>query len=424
MRKKKLLSIAASIVIAMSLLTIAATQAVAQQFTVLHSFNPNGGDGSTPYFGDLIFDAAGNLYGTTVSGGKGTNCGALGCGTAFELSPKAGGGRTEKVLHSFSNDGNDGVNPMAGLIFDAAGNLYGTTSGGGAYGYGTVFELIPTSAGGFVERTLHNFNYDGKDGANPVAGLIFDTAGNLYGTTSRGGPYQGGTAFELTPAAGGVWTEKILHSFGNNWDGGNLWAGLIFDASGNLYGTAVQGGTHFVGVVFELMPEAGGEWREKILHNFGAYTVDGVYPKARLIFDSEGNLYGTTFWGGTVRGENIACAPTCGTVFELTPAAEGGWSEKVLHIFGRGAGEGFHPYSGLVLDAAGNLYGTTSEYGGTVFELKHGAAGGWEVKVLHSFGTFTSDPFAGLTQDASGNLYGTASSGGAKSGGTVFEITP
>src|SRR5271167_2273777 len=386
---------------------------------VLHTFSDNGTDGADPEAG-LIFDAAGNLYGTTYVGG------AYGEGTVFELTPAAGGGWTERVLYSFCSQRSctDGETPGAGLIFDAAGNLYGTTSGGGTGTYfGTVFELTPTAGGGWMEQVLHSFN--GGDGYWPFAGLIFDAAGNLYGTTYVGGAYGEGTVFELTPAAGGGWTERVLYSFCSQrscTDGETPGAGLIFDAAGNLYGTTSGGGTGtYFGTVFELTPTAGGGWMEQVLHSFNG--GDGYWPFAGLIFDAAGNLYGTTYVGGAY-GE--------GTVFELTPAAGGGWTERVLYSFcsQRSCTDGETPGAGLIFDAAGNLYGTTSgggtgTYFGTVFELTPTAGGGWMEQVLHSFnGGDGYWPFAGLIFDAAGNLYGTTYVGGAYGEGTVFELTP
>src|ERR1017187_10338672 len=273
----------------------------------------------------------------------------------------------EKVLHNFSGIP-DGASPMAGLIWDAAGNLYGTTVWGGTSpscggGCGTVFELTPAAGGGWTEKVLWSFG-NGTDGVSPVAGMVFDAAGNLYGTTLYGGTTGFGTVFELTPAADGTWAEKVLYSFGNGTDGSIPDSGLIFDADGNLYGTTTQGGTfNQTGTVFELTPAAGGIGTEKVLHSFGNGT-DGTYPEGGLIFDAAGNLYGTT-WGGGAQGNG-------GTVFELTTAAGGTWPERGLHNFGSGA-DGAHPGAGLVFDAAGNLYGTTrgggTYGGGTVFEL-------------------------------------------------------
>jgi uncharacterized repeat protein (TIGR03803 family) len=252
-----------ALVIAFTLTALLAQSARAQTPTaggwsekVLHSFNDTDGAYSSA---GLIFDKNGNLYGTTLEGGD-YGCSASGCGTVFELTPTAGGGWTETVLLNFN--GSDGSGPQAGLIFDAAGNLYGTTVGGGTncppFGCGTVFELTPTAGGGWTEKVLHSFG-NGTDGANPFAGLIFDAAGNLYGTTYGGGTYRCGasgcgTAFELTPAAGGSWTETVLYSFSRGNDGFEPEAGLIFDSAGNLYGTTAVGGTYDGGTVFELTP--------------------------------------------------------------------------------------------------------------------------------------------------------------------------
>jgi uncharacterized repeat protein (TIGR03803 family) len=390
---------------------------------VLHSFG-NGTDGVSPQAG-LISDAAGNLYGTTSSGGTYTYY-----GTVFELTPTAGGGWTEQVLHSFNNNGTDGLYPSSGLIFDAAGNLYGTTSGGGDYSCngssqcGTVFELSPTEGGGWTETVLHSFG-NGTDGIVPYANLVFDTAGNLYGTTQYGGTYGGGTVFELSPTAGGGRTEQVLYSFNCTGPDG-CWpeASLIFDAVGNLYGTTSYGGTYFpFGTAFELTPAAGGGWTEQVLHSFGS-GIDGAYPHARLIFDAVGNLYGTT-GGGGLWGY--------GTVFELAPTVGGGWMETVLYSFcwQTNCADGWMPDAGLIFDAAGNLYGTTYyggayNYSGTVFELTPAAGGGWTERVLYSFGSGTdgASPQAGLIFDASGNFYGTTYSGGTYNYGTAFELTP
>ena len=381
---------------------------------VLLSFD--GTDGADP-LANLIFDAAGNLYGTTYAGGS------YGLGTVFELTPSMGGGWTEKVLHNFGQ-GSDGSQPAGGLIFDAAGRLYGTTYFGGSNGYGTVFQLIPSAGGDWTEKVLHSFS--GTDGSNPVYGsLTFDAAGNLYGTTYAGGSYGLGTVFELTPnphAIGGSWAEKVLHNFGQGSDGSQPENGLIFDAAGNLYGTTYAGGSYGVGAVFELTPSMGGGWSEKVLHNFGQGS-DGSQPVGGLIFDAAGRLYGTTQVGGSFYH---------GTVFELTPEPGGDWTEKVLHNFSGGA-DGAVPNVGLIFDAAHNLYGTTDlggAYGwGTVFELApspHAVGGGWTAQVLHNFGQGSdgADPYGTLILDPAGNLYGVTEYGGAYHfyDGTVFEL--
>jgi uncharacterized repeat protein (TIGR03803 family) len=417
--------LAIAVVFALTVVPLAQAQkpatSVAWPEKVLFSFNGTDGSGPTA---DLIFDAAGNLYGT--AGG-----GEYGAGTVFELTPTAGGGWTETVLHNFGN-GTDGAYPSGGLVFDAAGNLYGTTPDGGTYscfgggGCGTVFELTPTAGGGWAEQVLYSFG-SGTDGTAPYGALVFDAAGDLYGTTSEGGTYSCfggggcGTVFELTPAAGGSWTEQVLHNFNGVTDGYQPVAGLIFDAAGNLYGTTAGGGPG--GTVFELTPTGDGNWTEEVLHTFGIGT-DGAVPTAALVFDAAGNLYGTTYHGGT----NNSCVYTgCGTVFELTYSG-GTWWYQVLHNFGSGS-DGYWPQANLIVDAAGNLYSTTFQGGthgeGTVFEVTPGSGGRWTEQVLHSFnGADGYWPWAGLIFDAAGNLYGTTNRGGAYEAGTIFELMP
>ncbi len=227
---------------AMAILAVVlfSTSSWAASHQILHSFNPNGADGAEPY-GGLIADSAGNRYGTTYYGGT-DNVGAV-----FELSPNGSSGWTEKVIYSFSSNGNHGTYLEGGLVLDGAGNLYGTTTQGGIHGGGTMFELSPNGSGGWTETVLHSFG-GGTDGGLPYAGLIFDGAGNLYGTTEAGGIYGGGTVFEFSPRQGGGWTETVLHNFNPaTTDGSGPQASLIRDAAGNLYGTTTSGGIHFWG---------------------------------------------------------------------------------------------------------------------------------------------------------------------------------
>jgi uncharacterized repeat protein (TIGR03803 family) len=403
---------------------------------VLHDFG-NLPDDAGPDAG-LIFDSAGNLYGTTRGGG-GSQFSAD-SGTVFELTPGTNGTWTETVLYNFCSLSacTDGAYPEAGLILDGAGNLYGTTQGGGSYSSGTVFRLAPGRNGTWSETVLHSFN--SGDGGWPFAGMIFDGAGNLYGTTYSGGSHGDGTVFQLTPRPNGTWSETVLHSFDGE-DGKYPTAGLIFDSAGNLYGTTTAGGNlsdcsgFGCGVVFRLTPNSNRRWREKVLHGFNGR--DGASPSAGLIFDETGNLYSTTPVGG-----NHQCGgPGCGVVFQLTPATNDKWSEKVLHVFDGNHGTG--PLAALILDKAGNLYGTTFAGGldstwcsypngcGTVFELTPGANGTWIETVLYRFprsGLRGNWPLGGLVPDVNGNLYGTTTEGGkdigVTVGGTVFEITP
>jgi uncharacterized repeat protein (TIGR03803 family) len=341
----------------------------------------------------------------------------------FETSPNGSGGWTTKVLHNFGIADNDGRTPYAGLIFDGSGNLYGTTGLGGTQGRGTVFELSPNGSGGWTERVINNFGIAENDGRVPFAGLIFDGSGNLYGTTAGGGSEDLGTVFEMTPNGSGGWTEKVLHNFGiSGNDGHNPYAGLIFDGSGNLYGTTGYGGSEGDGVVFEMTPNGSGGWTEQVIHNFGISDNDGSNPDQGLIFDGSGNLYGTTYYGGS-EGE--------GTVFETSPNGSGGWTTKVLHNFGISENDGVGPEASLIFDGAGNLYGTTalggSEADGTVFEMTPNGSGGWTEFPLHNFGINSNDgqvPVAPLIFDGSGNLYGTTYYGGSQNDGTVFEVVP
>jgi uncharacterized repeat protein (TIGR03803 family) len=330
-------------------------------------------------------------------------------------------------------DERHGAYPAAGLILDAAGNLYGTTSYGGKYTGGTIFRLTPGKNGKWTRRILHSFGAR-NDGSSPRAGLIFDTAGNLYGTTSNGGAFggsqYGGTVFELTPHTGDKWTEKVLHNFGAGYDGANPSAGLIFDASGNLYGTTAAGGNLIAcnlgcGTVFELAPAADGKWSEQVLHRFD--SRDGANPSASLIFDQVGNIYGTTTYGGSGACRSEQGANGCGTVFELMPGGEGKWKEKVLNDFSS-YNDGEAPSAGLIFDAAGNLYGTAASAGqggwGTVFKLTPRIGGAWRETVVYAFDNSNgAGPLGTLVFDEAGNLYGTTYYGVNGDTGIVFELT-
>jgi uncharacterized repeat protein (TIGR03803 family) len=417
-------------------LLVLGSHRVAAQESVLASFTNNAG-GCEPS-GNLILDSKGNLYGTN------SGCGTDLFGVVFELTPNADGGWTEIVLHTFAGDGSlqggDGSGPAAGLVFDAKGNLYGTTrqGGGAANTCGTVFELSPNSDGTWTETILHSFDCSSTstDGYTPLGDLVFDAKGNLYGTTSAGGggydpSNLGGTVFELSPQSGGAWTESILHSFhftSGDGDGCDPRGGLVFDASGNLYGTADECGANNSGAVFELSPHTGGPWTEQVIHNFIDNGVDGYWPFGSLIIDGSGNLYGTTTRGGS------GYSSSGGTVFEMSPQAGGTWTEQILFNFAVGdvTTGGVEPEGSLTLDAKGNLYGTTSGGGadgssGLVFEMTN-KAGVWIENILHSFtdliGMDGYGPRAGVVFDPVGNLYGTTVFGGlgGDTEGAVFEI--
>jgi uncharacterized repeat protein (TIGR03803 family) len=378
-----------------ALVLIAARPAQAQTETVLYNFTGSP-DGAWPE-SRLTSDGADNLYGTTVVGGL------WGGGTVFELSPNGDGGWNENVLYSFTG-GADGSNPTYSyVIFDSAGNLYGTAANGGANGYGVVFELSPAGAG-WKETALYSFANDG-DGANPANGLIMDPAGNLYGTTQAGGVGNYGTVFELSPSGGG-WTEQVIDTYAEGY------AGLSMDAAGNLFGVTYC-------CVFELSPNGNGGWNKTFIHTFAGPPKDGSGPESAPVPDQAGNLYGTTWDGGHKNR---------GTVYRLSnPKKRKKWSYKILWSF-RGGADGGFPWAGIVLDTAGNLYGTTTYFGkagsGTVFEL----VGGYTEKTLSDLDGI--DPFGSLILDNAGDLYGTTYYGGLKGGcggpgcGDVFEVIP
>ncbi|MGO9518613.1 MAG: choice-of-anchor tandem repeat GloVer-containing protein [Candidatus Korobacteraceae bacterium] len=264
--------------------------------TVLYAFS-GGSDGASPRYGSLIFDQAGNFYGTTSVGGSSGN------GVVYKMSP-SGGGWTEQPMYSFAGTP-DGANPYGGLVFDNAGNLYGMTTQGGSGGFGAVFEVSP-SGGSFTEKVIYNFQ-GASDGDYPTAGLIFDNAGNLYGTTSDGGTGGGGTVFELTPS-GGSWSYNLIYSFTGGARCGP-WGTLTLDGAGNLYGTTVCDGANNAGNVFELSPSGGGGWTYSSLHDFTGGN-DGRRAYGNVTIDPAGNLYGTASRGGT--HDN-------GVIWEYTP---------------------------------------------------------------------------------------------------------
>ena len=362
------------------------------QYLVLHNFqnrltNANVPDGSGPIAG-LLRDPIGNLFGTTTGGGF-KNFGAV-----FEIDTSG----DETMLHSFS--GPDGEYPGGPLIRDTAGNLYGTTEFGGT-GFppgqnGVVFTLDPSGN----EKVLHNFN--ATDGTGPQGVLLRDSAGNIYGTTNAGGSGSSGVVYKLDTNG----TLSVIHNF-NRTDGAHPLGGVIRDSAGNFYGATLQGGptTCSCGVIFKI--DAGGD--EIVLHAFS--VTDGAYPAGGVIMDKAGNLYGTTVAGGTL-GKGVA--------FRLAPSG----ALTVLHSFG-GDPDGSHPLGGLVRDWTGNLYGTTYRGGvfdkGTIFKLDSMG----NMTVLHSFNDASGKkPWAGLIRDSSGTLFGTTAYGGSAGNGVVFEVTP
>jgi uncharacterized repeat protein (TIGR03803 family) len=352
----------------------------------------------------------------------------------------------EKILHNFVNLPH-GANPQANLIADTAGNLYGTTYNGGEHALGAVFKLSQGSDGKWAESVLCSF-LGAADGSYPTGGLVWDSAGSLYGTTTYGGYFNDsscnggcGVVFKLTPVSGGKWLETVLYSFrgsgNNNGDGSSPGGSLVFDSVGSLYGTTQDGGASNRGIVFKLAPTSSGDWTESILYAFSGGT-DGAYPGTSVTFDQTGNLYGTTAEGGdpSCSGRNNA---GCGTVFQLTPRANGIWKEIVLYSFQYPVYLFFSSSPNLVVDSRGALYGTTSNGGlnfGSVFRLRRKSKEKWNYETLYNFagGSDGSYPLAGLMLDAVGRLYGTTEFGGVISGktpcpyqvgcGTIFQLTP
>ena len=370
--------------------------------------NFNGASGQFPNAG-LSADAAGDLFGMTATGG------AYGYGAVFELVNNRGGGYTPVTLLSFSNTpgvaGSD-----SGVIADAAGNLFGTIPSGGAAGDGAVFELVNHGGGAYTPVTLLSFN--GANGALPSAGLIADAAGNLFGTTAAGGANGDGAVFEIAKAgAGYASTPTTLFSF-DGASGAGPASGLIADAAGNLFGVTPSGGANGYGTVFELVRDGGGVYTPVTLLSFNG--ADGRFASS-LITDAAGNLFGTTSSGG---------AYGYGTVFELVNNG-GGYTPVTLLSF-NGA-DGANPGGGLIADAAGDLFGTTGEGGaysapgqprGTVFELVNNRGGSYTPVTLLSFnGADGAGPVGSLIADAAGDLFGATAGGGAAGDGTAFEIT-
>jgi len=416
--------------------------------TVLYNFNfpPD----TLTQDGTLLMDASGALYGPTSSGGT------YSAGAIFQLSPPASGNDySENTLYSFTG-GADGSEPYQALVFDTKGNLYGSALYGGTVnaacpsGCGVVFELAaPAAAGGaWTQTVLYSFS-GGSDGAYPNGNLVLDANGAIYGTASGGGtissvcPTGCGVAFQLTPPAvsGGAWAHNVLYSFMGTADGAIPGAGLVFDKNGALYGTTFAGGKvnatcsvslgpASCGVVFQLAPPAtlGGAWTQKVIHSFPGGDP-GSGPDAVLVFDPQGNLYGTTLYGG--KGKPGQGGGNSGVVFQMKPPTKS-ISYWQIREYLLNHTRGNHPYGGLAVDSSGNLYGTALFGGGfflakgIVFKLTPPATAKdtWKETLLHSF-TDKSDggnPVGGILVGPGNILYGTTCTGGSAQGGTAFEV--
>lgn len=417
MARHRLARFATILVAALMVIGGAVPNANAQPFQVIHNFG-GGLDGALPSAG-LTMDKEGRLYGTTFQGGQG------GFGVVFKLTPSSSGW-IYSLLYSFNGNNNgvqDGGNPSARVIFGPDGALYGTTVSGGLVSCnycGTVFKLSPpicrSTICPWTETILYSFR-GGTDGALPYSEVVFDASGNLYGTTESGGShcqYGCGTAYKLSRLGTG-WEESILYNFTGGLDGLGPTAGLIFDSLGRLYGTAPYSNQGFGGGTVFQLARSRENWALNVLYSFQNGT-DGGQPYAGLIFDGSGDLFGVAAAFGQGNG---------GTAFELSPP--GSWSYSLIASF---SGSGFlGPYGTLLMDSAGNLYGTTLRGGtynaGTVFKLTF-ANGIWTQTVLHNFtgGSDGGDPYGNVVMDKFGNIYGTASMGGQFGVGVVWKITP
>ena len=397
MRKRQLRTSSILALSVLSALLLIAPLAQSQTETVLYNFT-GGSDGAYPEW-SLISDRAGNFFGTTYAGG-------LGYGTIFELSPNGNGGWNEIVLYSFTG-AVDGANPSGSLLFDNSGRLYGTASAGGVHGYGVVFELSEVGTS-WTESVLHSFA-GGMDGKFPIGGVIADSTGHrFYGTTYNG--FDVATIFELTQSDG-HWRKTVIDRVTTSG------AGLTMDAAGNIFSATYSN-------VFELSPNGRGGWTRTVIYTFTGYPKDGYYADSTPLLDKAGNLYGTTVEGGP---------DNCGTVYKLIPGANRKWTEQILYSCK--GGKSPNSPSGIVLDASGNVYGTTFWGGrnewGTVFELIAPVGkGSYKEKVLWSFtGTDGLGPYASVIVDGAGNIYGATYKGGNTykdnyGYGVVFEVIP
>jgi hypothetical protein len=379
------------------------------KYKVVHNFGASQ-DGTQP-FGPLLLDKTGNLYGSTYTGGTGS-C-SDGCGTVFELKQQANGTWTETILHGFAA-GKGGAFPWGALIFDGSGNLYGTMSGYGSFAVGGVFELTPRPHG-----WAYNILYD--DGAAP--GLLMDGAGNLYGEMAHN---SSETMGELSRGSQG-WNYTLLFTF-NGPDGYDPPAPPIWDGKGNMFGVTREGGIGQpacttalgCGVIFEITPNQDGTWIYHVLHRFASYPADGQIPAGGLVMDKSGNFYGTTLGAGPLG---------TGEVFKLSFTA-GHWKKTVVYDF-PDCNNGCGPVTTPVFDKAGTLYGEASGgyncgggYCGTVWKLTPQKNGKWTYRLLHKFSPNTGVFPEGVIVDAKGNLFGTTLSGGKYDFGVAFEITP
>jgi uncharacterized repeat protein (TIGR03803 family) len=395
----------------LGLIAVLTEPAQTQTYQVIYNFT-GGDDGAYPKAG-VTLGKGGGYYGTAYQGGS------LNRGTVFKLARKSSGWLLS-TLYSFKGQ-TDGGGPLAGVVFGPDGSLYGTTELGGfncGEGCGTVFNLKKSlsknASDSWMETVVYSFT-GSADGANPGYGDLTFHKGQIFGTTFFGGNNAQGVVYKLT-ANDGSWTESVIYAFTGGSDGENPYSNVIFDKTGKLYGTANGGGAYGDGTVFRLT-SSGSAWTEDTMHAFNS-SSDGGDPFGGVVFDSTGSLYGATSAGGPGSG---------GTAYELMPSGDT-WNFDVLYGFD---GSAYLPgaYDSLIMDAKGNLYGTTSKDGdhgaGSIFKLTP-SDGGWTETDLYDFtgGSDGAAPYGSVLLDANGNLYGTASEGGANGYGVIWEITP
>ena len=391
-----------------ALLLLTSSPLLASTTRMIYSFS--GGAGGEYLDSELVMDSAGNLYGTTVQGGTTSS------GTVFQVTPSG----VHTVLYNFSG-GADGAEPYKGVTIDSQGNLYGTTVAGGSgsceSGCGVVYKLT-NSGGTWSQSVIYAFT-GGNDGAEPGSPVALDKHGNIYGTTPIGGANGLGVVYQLKPDAAGGWTFHVIHTFTGGEDGiGGSAAHLLITRSGKIYGACTTGGAFGNGTVFEMSFDDG-QWRFQTLYAFKG-GPDGAWPYSGLVFDSDHNLYGTTYYGG-VNG--------LGTVYKLS-RTNGIWKESVLHSFAGGT-QGDSPLSTLARDASGNLFGTASDGGapcscGVIYKMAQDTSGNWTYTVRYRFpGTPSLGiSYNGMVRDVSGVFYGTTVHGGNTDDGAIYKFTP
>jgi len=402
----RLRSLALATLLTLVTVVISTTCSFAVTEKVIYNFT-GGSDGERP-IGNLVFDSSGNAYGTTTYGGD-TECNSnVGCGTVFELSPNPDGTWMETTVYSFKG-GKDGQFPYWGVVMDSAGDLYGTTSEGGGCsneGCGTVFELKSAHDGTWSESIIHSFQGN-ADGSNPSGALAIGSNGTLYGVTPGGGARQDGAVFALRPDGNG-WLKSTIYNFTGGYDGTSPQSVILRGSA--LYGTTMQGGAYGLGTVFKIT-QSDSQVVETTLYNFTGGLI-GSEPTGSLAAQ-DGNLYGALAIGG---------AYNVGTIYELTPA-QGNWSIHVLHTF-TGGNDGGYPETGVILDQAGDVLGTTSRGGfyqlGTVFRLRRQENGRWGESVVWDFTGGDDGEYPESLVGSEGSLYGAMSAAPA---GGIFELT-